>query len=288
MLFFGGLIVGYAVLFVGYVETTQVELAAMALFFGAGAKALRADAAGPRLAWVAACVSAASFAFMAHGAGVLLLPALVFFMVKAKPRYEVGRRRLWSLLFPALMAVLFVLLVVVPYVLLIARPFYFKGVFGNLGGGGDHIMFVPWRIVYGLPKSRFVNYNMLSTLHVADVNSAFILGAPFSVPLLLYGRALLLKRRRRLHAVESRILWFLALAAAACLAVPLVWNHDFGMWGDWNLAVCFLFPLNLFSWALFVYATRGVFRGSFPRLCVALPLAGAQLVLAFGILFQFY
>ena len=80
----------------------------------------------------------------------------------------------------------------------------------------------------------------------------------------------------------------MVMGAAACLAVPLVWNHDFGIWGDWNLAVCFLFPLNFLSWAIFVYATRGILREPLPRLCVTLPLVGAQLVLAFGILFQFY
>ena len=288
ILFLGGVLAGYSVMFLGYVETTQIELATTALFFAAAAWALRPAAAGPKLWRTALAVSAASLVFMAHGAGALTLPAFIYFLAVARRGAEGDRGRPLYRAFPALVALFSLLLVAVPYYVIVAEPFYLRGDFGNLSGGGDGIMFVPWKLVRGLPKSRSVYYSMLSGRHLAEIFSAFLVAAPLSVPFIASGTAFILRRGRRYDAYERRVLRLLALAAAVCLAVPLLWNHDYGIWGDWNLAACFLYPLNLFSWCLLVVATRGVFTDDASRFCFLLSLVAAQLVMAFGILFQFY
>lgn len=288
VVFLGAALAGYSVMFLGYVETTQVELAATALFFAAAAWALRPAGAGTKSWRTALAVSAASLAFMAHGAGALALPAFIYFLVVARRGAEAGPGRWLYRAFPALVVLLSLLLVVVPYYLVLAEPFYFRGDFGNLSGGGDRIMFVPWKLVPGLPKSRLVYYSMFSPHHLAEIFSAFLVAAPLSVPFIAAGATFILRRGRRYDAYEKRVLRLLALAAAAALAVPLLWNHDYGIWGDWNLAACFLYPLNLFSWCFLVAATRGFFAANASRFRFMLSLAAAQLVMAFGLLFQFY
>ncbi len=288
ILFLGGVLAGYSVMFLGYVETTQVELATMALFFAAAAWALRPAAAATNLWRTAVAISAASLVFMAHGAGVLILPAFIYLLVTARGGIEDERGRYLRRAFPVWTALFLLLFVVAPYYLLIAKPHYFEGDFGNLGGGGDGIMFVPWKIVYGLPKSRFVYYSLFSPHHLAEIFSAFLVAAPFSIPFIISGAAFRFGLRRRFGAYEKRVLGMLGLASAVCLAVPLLWNHDYGIWGDWNLAACFLYPLNLFSWCLLAVAARGVIGDRTSRFFFMLSLVAAQLVLAFGILFQLY
>jgi hypothetical protein len=288
ILFLGAALAGYAIMFLGYVETTQVELATMALFFAAAAKALQPGAAGPKLWRTALAISAASLVFMSHGAGVLILPAFIYFLATAGRGAERDRGGPLYRAFPALVALFSLLLVAAPYYILVAKPFYLQGDFGNVGGGGDGIMLVPWKVVRGLPKSRLVYYSMLSRHHLAEIFSAFLVAAPLSVPFIASGTAFIFKRGRRFNAYEKQVLRVLALASASCLAVPLLWNHDYGMWGDWNLAACFLYPLNLFSWCLLVVATRGVFSDGTSRFYFMLSLVAAQLVMAFGMLFQLY
>lgn len=48
----------------------------------------------------------------------------------------------------------------------------------------------------------------------------------------------------------------LGLSALATASIPILWNHDFGMWGDWNLSATYLFPLNIFAWIIFVFTLR--------------------------------
>jgi hypothetical protein len=286
-LFLGGALAGYSVMFLGYVETTQITLAATALFFAAAAWAFRPGAAAPKLALTALAVAAASALFMAHGAAALMLPAFLYFLVAARRGAEGDRGRPLYRAFPALVALCALVLVVVPLYLFVAEPYYLRGDFGNLRGGGDRIMFVPWTLIPRVPKSRLVYYSMLSWRHLAEVFSAFLVAAPLGVPFVAAG-ALFRSRGRRFGPYEGRLLRLLALAAAFCLAVPLLWNHDYGIWGDWNLAATFLFPLNLFAWCLLVVASRGVFADEASRLGFMLSLVAAQLVMAFGILFQLY
>jgi hypothetical protein len=82
--------------------------------------------------------------------------------------------------------------------------------------------------------------------------------------------------------------YFQVAATVFCLAVPLLWNHVYAIWRDWNLAAAFLFPRNLFAWCLLAVASRGVFADKAARLGFMLSLVAAQLVMAFGILFQLY
>jgi hypothetical protein len=82
--------------------------------------------------------------------------------------------------------------------------------------------------------------------------------------------------------------YFQVTATVFCLGAPLLWNHVYAIWRDWNLAATFLFALNLFAWCLLAAASRGVFADKAVRLGFMLSLVEAQLVTAFGILFQLY
>jgi hypothetical protein len=286
-LFLGGLGAGYTAMFLGYVETTQIVLAGMALFLACAARAFRADRTPARLVCTAAALAAASFAFLAHGGAMLLAPAVLYLLCCARAGLGDRQRRLCRAL-PAVAALLFVGLVVLPYFFLVTRPHFLAGDFGNLGGGGDGVMFVPWTITYGLPKSPHVYYTMASKAHLSEIASAYLVAAPLSLPFLAAGAVFWRRRRRLLAGRERRLVALLAVAAAGCAAVPLVWNHDYGMWGDWNIAASYLFPWNLLAWTWFVVTSRGLFRHDRARRWFMSSLLAAQVVMAGGILLQLY
>ena len=73
-------------------------------------------------------------------------------------------------------------------------------------------------------------------------------------------------------------LLFLFVAALFCAAVPLLWNHDFGMWGDWNLATCYAAPANIFCWAALLSAVDHQTEPSREYLNLALPVLIIQCV----------
>lgn len=285
-LFLGGTLAGYAVMFCGYVETTQVELAAMALYFAAAARTLRTPAGPLRVRWLALSLAALSLALMAHAGGLLLLPSAVILLLAGLGGPETPWwRALWSRQ-SLRSAALFGLLVVLPFVLVIVVPFYVQGDFGNITGGGDGIMLVVWSYDDAHPQSRYTYYALLSGRHLADLLSAFLVAAPLAVPLCLAGGVLAWRRREVLEPQERWWLVLLASAAGGCLLIPLLWNHDFGMWGDWNLATCCLFPPNLLAWSLLAGAAR-LWRdapGSGRRLIA--PLLLVQLLLTVGLLCQ--
>jgi hypothetical protein len=280
----GCLLSGYVVMFLGYVETTQVELAMMMALFACAAYALIAGDAARSWRWEIAAMACSSLAFLSHAAGILLIPACAVVVMN---RFD-GR---WEH-FPWISAkvlslrriVLGIMIVLLPYFSLLVQPFFFAGNFGNITGGADQIMFVPLRVDYAHPASPLVSYSLFSLWHLADIVSAVLIAAPLSVPLLAAAFGLLLNRRLELSLVEKRYLLLLGVAAAGCLSVPLLWNHDFGMWGDWNLAATYLFPLNCFAWVAFTTVSRHAAADGGRELLV--PLLLVQAAYATGMVLQ--
>ena len=283
----GATLGGYTGMFFGYVETTQVELAAMAVYFAAAARAVRHSADDQHTRWLVVALVALSIALQAHAAGILLLPSAIVLLAPqlARPKPSFGdtapRRLLWRNV--GLAAVL----VVLPYLLAVVLPFYAQSEFGNMLGGGDGIMFVPWRVDPAHPPSRYVYYALFSPMHLADLASTFLVAAPLALPLCVWAGWRLVRSRTRLSDRDRRWLLLLAAAAGPCLVVPLAWNHDLGMWGDWNLATCYLFPLNLLAWSLLV-ATPRLREPACSRGGTVARLVAIQVALALGLLLQLW
>jgi hypothetical protein len=266
----GTLLSGTSLQVMGYIETTMIELAAIALYAAAAARILGVrphGAAAPLVAWTALGLAA-----MAHGAGALLLPSAAA-MVAPHGRL-VGPRVQQHVM-------LFIACAVIPFLFIVA-PRWLGDDLGNADGGGDAIRFVPWDFDRADPPSPVLYYGRFELLHLADLANAFFIAAPIALPALVglpfMGRA----------ARPGPLVVLLACAAAFALVIPLLWNHDFGMWGDWNLASTYLFPLHLLSW-VWVVQTLERFPGQ-TRYQVALPttLMGVQLMGLAGLAFQLY
>lgn len=218
----------------GYVETTVVELAAIALYMGAAAQILGAHRPGPLAAptaWLGLGIAA-----MAHGAGALLLPSAALMVApRLRPFAPAMQRHV----------TLFVTLVVMPFLFIVA-PRWLADDLGNADGGGDHVRFVPADFDRVDPPSPVLYYGRFEALHWADLGNAMFVAAPL-VPLLVLALPLAGRLAR-----PSRLVRMLAVASAFAYVIPLLWNHDFGMWGDWNLASTYLFPVHLTGWVWLV------------------------------------
>jgi hypothetical protein len=282
-------------MFFGYVETTQLELAIMMAFTGALAAMLNAQDERIRWRWEYATWVCFSAAVLAHGGGCVLFPAC-FVLAATDPGTS-------SLNFPGPGNSLFrfsrnfrsvrrlgaiFLIVIVPYFSLMVEPFFLHGDFGNMNGGADGIMLVPFRYDYLHPVSPLVSYSMISLWHLADICSAIFIAAPLAFPLLLAVSWSFWKTRPSVTMVEKRFLLILGLAAGSALSIPLLWNHDWGMWGDWNIAATYLFPLNCFAWVAFMVVHRSNGFSRRDLLGLLLPLLLVQSFSALGILLQLY
>ena len=279
----GPTLTGSLTMFFGYVETTQVELAVMPWLF-AGIAGMELGALRLRGWWVLVTLASLSVACLAHGAGILLVPAAaIAFWDRARAEKVVGPAgfadRWWQ--------VAALLVVAVPYALVLVWPRYMKHQFGNLLGGGDGIMFVPFEFDEALRFNPYVSYAMFSRWHAMDIVSSLLIASPFLLGLGAVVFAFVAKYWNAIDLPNQRLLLIFAMAAGACSAVPLIWNHDFGMWGDWNLAACYWFPSNLLFWTAVVIVHRrlGASWQRFVR--VGVPAVIVQAVLGLGILLQF-
>jgi hypothetical protein len=279
---------GYTVTFFGYVETTQVALAAMAGFFCCAITAMHCELVHHRKRWEVGAIIFASITLLAHAAGILLLPALAILLMKDfNGRIHSIITGLKSLFSRRTITMVFSL-IVIPYFLLIAQPFFLHNDFGDVGGGGDNVMFVPFQFDYSQPASQYIHYSMFSMWHFYDILSSFIIAAPVAI-LLIIGSWFLIKRWNISFSIPDRqVLWLTGTAASFSVLVPLLWNHDFGMWGDWNIAVTYLFPLNLFVWLLFLTVLKQFSFHTVRTYRFVLTLTGIQAILCFGILMQLY
>lgn len=270
LLLAGLLFVGTTLQVMGYVETTMLELAALALYLGASARVLSPTPQSPTAAPLA--FTGLGLATIAHGAGPLALPSVA---ALAFTGARLDRRRIVH------HATLFVCCVVVPFVFVVA-PRWLLDDMGNADGGGDHIRFVPTEIDWSDPPSRMVYYTLLSRLHLADLGNALLVGAPIALPVLL---GLLAAGR---HARPSATVVMLIVAALFTAVIPVFWNHDFGMWGDWNLATTYLFPLHALSWVWWVQTLERCDAGPRATGIAVFALGAVQMVGLVGLGLQLY
>ncbi len=284
-LFAGPVLAGALTQFFGYIETTFLVLTAMALFFASAAWMLRADATAARRRRLMLVFGAVCLAMLAHGAGVVLLPATAL-LVCLVDRGKVGLRRLLVLKDPRI-ALGFVAIVLVPYFLLFVRPFVLNRSFAvdNLHGGADRFNFVPWHYESARAVSRYVYYSMLSWRHGLDIGMGFLVAAPLAVPMALVACVLRPPGKFQPGAPEREMFMVAVLAAAAAVSIPLLWQMDFGGWGDWNIVTAYLYPLQFLGWYAMLLARR---NGPMPTRAVLVPALIVQIAMWTGLWLQLY
>ena len=277
--------IGTVLQFFGYIETTALELSFMGLFFASALQAIYHRDKTTR--WLWAAMGTIGLALLSHAAGLLLMPAL-FALLLVREGAAVGLCTRLKALMRADRVIPFMLLVVLPF-LLALFPYFFRGAPGDAVGGGDHIPFVLLKNVdYAHRPSEYINYDMFSFWHLTDILSAFIAGAPTSLPLLLVSAILRARAKEALPAQERQALWLLGTAAVSCTLIPIIWNHDYGIWGDWNIATTYLFPLHAFSWVLFLFSARRFKRDFRYYFGLVIPLLITQGIGLLGLALQFY
>ncbi len=149
------------------------------------------------------------------------------------------------------------LAVILPLAAFVAWRYAVHENLGDIAGGSDHGMFVPFsNDGVGLGHRNRPFYSFFSWLHLVDILSAYLLACPLSLGLI----SLACWMKKKMHAVfsepDSRFLLILGLCAASCLVIPVLWHFDFTAYGDWNITSTYLFPLNAFAWIYFIYALR--------------------------------
>jgi hypothetical protein len=168
-------------------------------------------------------------------------------------------------------------------------PYWVPDRWGNAAGGGDGIAWVPAEVDPAARPSRFVHYARFSRWHLAELLSSVAAVAPL-LPVLapsLVPRVACSRWRRGRDAgvrpAAKATLTVVGVAAVFMAAIPLLWNHDFGMWGDWNLAACYLWPAHALGWVALGAVARETARGPGFYLGVALPLLGVQMLATAGL-----
>jgi hypothetical protein len=277
--------IGTVIQFFGYIETTALELSFMGLFFASALQTIyRRDKTNY---WLWAAMGFMGLALLSHAAGLLLMPGLVVLLLVQEGETKQLRMKLKRIV-QAKIALPFILLIVLPFVLALF-PYFFRGALGDAAGGGDHIPFVLLKNVdYAQRPSVYINYDMLSLWHLTDVLSTFIVGATTSMPLILVSVILRHRSKEPFPMQESQALWLLGTTAVSCGLIPIIWNHDYGMWGDWNIATTYLFPLHVFSWVLFLFSARRFERDFRYYFGLVIPLLITQWVGLLGLALQFY
>jgi hypothetical protein len=281
-------------MFFGHVETTFLMISLMTGYFSCASRILIPGNRARMTTWLACSLLLLTGAMLAHMGAVLLLPSLLVLLAgesamrRQGDPVKTGMPSIINLILSMRNIMLIGCLVVLPLFLVAFIPYYFQGQTGTMGGGGDSIRFVPWNNDLYDPLKHYVHYNMLSWLHAADLFSSLLVAAPFAIPIII---SCALLNRRITNSERSRETWllrFTGTAAAGCLAIPILWNHDFGMWGDWNIVVAYLFPLNVFGWTCY-FATIRKFQDSFDiHLKLTIPMILVQVVSACGLFIQLY
>jgi hypothetical protein len=129
---------------------------------------------------------------------------------------------------------------------------------------------------------------MISKLHLFDIISGILVAAPLSFVMIAAAGWLAWRARARWDAADGWMALVTGAAASGGLFLVMVWHFDFAIWGDWNIATAYLFPLNLLGWVALMPAlrltnrTRGLYIG------LLAPMLAVQAFLAFGILMQLY
>jgi len=87
---------------------------------------------------------------------------------------------------------------------------------------------------------------------------------------------------------DKRLFVVLAVSSIGAFMIPVAWNHDYTMWGDWNIAAAYLFPCNLLGWASLLLLFRLLSAGKETFARMALPMILVQILWGLGLLLQFY
>lgn len=295
-LFTGPTLAGALTQFFGYVETTFLVMTAMAMLFASAAWMLQGETHISRRNRMMLVFASVSIAMLAHGAGVVLLPATGLLILLIDPRRK-GFRRLFVMK-DVWIAIGFVAIVCVPYYLMFIRPFVIdrNGYLGNLHGGADQFNFVQWNFESAHAVSNYVYYSMISWGHFIDIGMGFLVGAPLAIPMTftaisLYDSSIRSSRSLRPlgpfgpFTYEREILTVIILATVSSISVPLLWEMDFGGWGDWNIITSYLYPLQFMGWFLLIMAGR---RINIPVRSVLVPALIVQIAMWIGLILQFY
>lgn len=276
----GPVLAGYLAQFFAYVETTFLVLAAMALFTAAAAWMLRGEGSHQRRNRLMLAYAALSIAMLAHGAGVVLLPATAVLVLLVR-RDERGFGRLRALKDPSI-TIGFLAIVLAPYYVWFIRPFMIDiGYLGNLHGGADCFNLVQWNYEAARAKSDYVYYSMISWGHFLDIGMGFLVAAPLAIPMIVTAA----RRLGGIGVFERELLVVALVAAVSAAAVPLLWEMDFGGWGDWNIVTAYLYPLNFLGWAGLTLSRR---NRAVPAGSVLVPALIVQAAMGLGILLQLY
>ncbi|MBN1331488.1 hypothetical protein JW978_01215 [Candidatus Dojkabacteria bacterium] len=235
--------------FLGYIETTSLCLAMIAAYILFGLEYLRKT----EIKYFMLSSAALTLAILAHTGAILLAPSFGLLYLKGNLQ-KFKKADISKLIFNPIKAAVIGGLVLLPLLLISYNLFYAKGNVGNLQGGGDGIQFVPLSFDYANPVSQFVYYDMISLWHFIDIAWVIALSATFLIPVsVIY----LLAHFRKINkkAILDMIwnpsyLHFLLLTSLFTFLVPLLWNHDFGVWGDWNISATFMFPSQVLTWYL--------------------------------------
>jgi hypothetical protein len=282
----GILCAGYSAMFFGYVETTHLELTLLMAFTLCSFFYIAAETRHARWRREIVLLSVLSMALLAHGAGCALIPAALLLAAAGNPEEKGTLFRFNRNVISAKRIIAIVAIILIPYYQFLVEPFFMRGNFGNITGGADGIMFVPFTFDYANPVSPLVSYSMFSFWHLADITSAFVVAAPLSIPIAAVSAWSFYSRRHEYSRRERQFLGVLAVTALASLLVPLTWNHDWGMWGDWNIAAAYLFPLNCFAWVAFIAVHRPIGFSRRDIWGIALPLVLVQALFALGLVVQ--
>ncbi len=207
----GAVLAGATLVFFGYVETMALPLA-LATWYMVAAEAALAG----RRAWPAAILF--GLAVAAHGQLLLLGPSLL--VVAAAVFRRAGPLRGIGVL--ALAAAPVVLMAAV---VLLNQDRVYDTLVGDILGGGDRRMFVPWDASSVLTE----RYTMLSGWHLWEIANLLLRAGPW-LPLLTIGGLAGWWRLRR-----QALAGFWALIVMGSLAFVVLWNADFGMDVDWDL-----------------------------------------------------
>lgn len=290
-LFAGPTLAGALTQFFGYVETTFLVLAAMAMFFASVVWMLQAETHASRRNRLMLVFASVSIAMLAHGAGLVLLPATVLLVVMID-REKKGFRRL-LVLKDRWIAAGFVAIVVVPYYLLFFRPFIIDrdGYLGNLRGGADQFNFVPWNYEFARAVSSYVYYSMISRDHALDIGMGLLVGAPLAVPMSItaiclgYASVRSLRPLRPFGPFDREMLMTIVITAISAASVPLFckWISAAGATGTLSPPIYTRFSL----WAgfLIVMARR---RRPVPVRSILVPALFVQIAMWMGLILQFY
>ena len=290
ILFVGIATGGYVAQFFGYVESTFLGLSFAACMLWFMAKYLRSKPLSWHpILWLVAIMVSAFLAILSHAGMVVLAPVCLLIMgldvATNTDRAFFARETLWV---RVRAPVIFLLCFVLPLFFVLIEPFIMQDKLGNIRGGGDRIRFVPLHLDYASRPSRFLYYSMFSFWHFMEILCATIVAAAMGLFGVVASLVHFKSVARQSDGQSRRLILVCAFLSICCLSIPVLWNHDFGMWGDWNIATTYIFALNALGWLLLLQLTKTYDSRDQAVPWKLLPLLITQLYMLVGFMSQFY